>query len=117
LLIGRACFEPHVVLSTAVLLVAPLWRTVPIPLPAGLPLPPTPLVFCTLAKRALQPPSLVGVEVVEGALGARSEITAAALHRRRRGLAEETRERESGSGSAPPLRNVGQRGRRGSSGI
>jgi hypothetical protein len=117
LLIGRASFEPHVILATAVLLVAPLWRTISAPLSAGLPLPPTALFFSTLAKRAFQPPTLVGVEVVEGALGARAEITTATLHRRRRGLAEETRGSETGSRSAPPLRDVGQRGRRGSSGI
>jgi hypothetical protein len=117
LLVGGACFEPHVVLSTAVLLVAPLWRTIPVPFPAGLPLPPSPLVFCALVKRALQPPPLVGVEVIEGALGTRPEITAATIHRRRRGLAEETRGRETGSRSAPPPKHVGQRGRRGSSGI
>jgi hypothetical protein len=117
LLVGRTYFEPHVVLSTAVLLVAPLWRTVSVPIPAGLPLPPTPLVFSTLAKRAFQPTPLVGVEVIEGALGARPKITTATVHRRRRGLAEETREREVGSRSAPPPRHVGQRGRRGKNGI
>jgi hypothetical protein len=117
MLVGRTRFEPHVVLSTAVLLVAPLWRTVAIPFPASLPLPPTPLIFCALAKRALQPTPIVGVEVVEGALGTRPEITAATVHRRRGGLVDETRGREVGSRSALPPRHVGQRGRRGRNGI
>jgi hypothetical protein len=113
LLVGRPSIEPHVILSTAVLLVAPLWRTITIPLPASLPLPPMPLFFCTLAQRTLQPTPIVGVKVIEGALGPRPEITAATVHRRRRGFANETRGSEVGSRSAPPPRHVSERNRRG----
>jgi hypothetical protein len=83
LLVGRASFEPHVILSTAVLIVTPLWRTIAVPVMAGLPLPPTMLFFCALAKHSLQPTPIVGVEVVEGTLGACPEFAAAAVHRRR----------------------------------
>jgi hypothetical protein len=113
LLVGRTSFEPHVILSTAVLLVAPLWRTVAIPFPASLPLPLTPLFFCALAKRTLQLTPIVGVKVVEGALGTRPEITAATVHRRRGGFADETRGREVGSRSTLPPRHVSKRSRRG----
>jgi hypothetical protein len=83
LLVGRASFEPHVILSTAVLIVAPLWRTIAVPVTAGLPLPPTPLFFSALAKNSLQPTPIVGVKVVEGTLGACPELTVTAVHRRR----------------------------------
>jgi hypothetical protein len=117
LLVGRTSFEPHVVLSMAVLLVAPLWRTVAIPFLASFTLPPTPLLFCALAKRTLQPTPIVGVKVVEGALGTRPEITTATIHRRRGGFADETWGREVGSRFAPPPRHVRQRSRRGGNGV
>jgi hypothetical protein len=113
LLVGRARFESHVILSTTILIVAPLWRTIAVPVTPGIPLPPSTLLLCTLAKHTLQPMPIIGVEVIEGALGASPEVTAAAIHRRRRRLADETRERVVGSRSAPPPRHVRERSGRG----
>jgi hypothetical protein len=83
LLVGGASFEPHVILSTTVLIVAPLWRTIAVLVTPGILLPPATLLLCTLTKHSLQPMPIIRVEVVEGALGASPEVTAAAVHRRR----------------------------------
>jgi hypothetical protein len=83
LLVGGASIEPHVILSTAVLIVVPLWRMIAVPVTTGIPLPPATLLLCTLAKHSLQPMPIIRVEVIEGALGASPGVTAAAVHRRR----------------------------------
>jgi hypothetical protein len=114
-LVGRARFEPHVILSTAALIVAPLWRTIAVPVAAEL--PPAALPFCTLAEHTLEPVPVVGVEVLEGPLGSYPALATAAVHRWRGAFADEARERGWGSRSATPPHNVRERSMKGGNGI
>jgi hypothetical protein len=117
LLIGRPRFEPHVILSTAALVVAPLWCTIAVPISAELPLPPAALFFCTLAEHALEPVPIVGVKVLKGPLGSYPGLAMASVHRRRGSFSDEARERGWRSRSTPPTHNVREGGGEGRNGI